>query len=118
MRYQLYALFGVRNMGLCAAMFTPRFFFVLGMILRGLQRGHLPEDKRDNVPVPPPPSLFFLTTLFPLFKGRYPVLNIFGGLCFGLGGGLIALGARVERFYCFCATLLPNGIESAIYVKS
>ena len=62
------------------------FFFVLSMILRGLQRRCLPEDKRENVPMDPttPVSSLFAYPLPPAIKGRYPLLNIFGGLCFGL----------------------------------
>ena len=62
---------------------------------------------KSNDP-PPPPSLFFLTTPCPLFKGRCPLLNIFWGLCFGLGGGQIAPEAPMERFCRFCATLPSN----------
>ena len=36
---------------------------------------------------PPPPCLLFTDAPYPLLKGRYPLLNIFRGLCFGLGGG-------------------------------
>jgi hypothetical protein len=42
-----------------------------------------------------PPSSFLPLTPYPLFKGCYPVLNIFCSLCFGLGGGVIAPQSRL-----------------------
>lgn len=91
--------------------------------LRYIQRGFMYSGVYTKVllcswydGLPPPRGLLFLLTPYPLFKGRYPVSNIFGGCMFRAwrgrncsrspcGGFSLLRGLRTPLTHTKCAVV-------------